>query len=126
MSVRRLQLAISGFGAEPTRAAVDVRGLSGRERLRRGAAAPLIGLGVALLVLPIPVVHFAVPPMAILGGVAVGVRRFLQREIITAARGPCPFCGTDQTLGLSGATYRVPRDLKCRACLQLLTLDEAP
>jgi hypothetical protein len=63
--------------------------------------------------------------MASLAGIVFGVRRAFQREIITAARGPCPFCGTEQTLGLAGSTYRLPRDLKCRSCLQLLTLDEA-
>jgi len=125
MSLRQVHPSIHGFGVKPSRATIEVETLSGRDRLRRGAIAPLIGLGVAILVLPIPIVHFAVPPMAILGGVLLGLRRLLQREIITAARGPCPFCGTEQTLGLSGSTYRLPRDLKCRDCLQLLTLDEA-
>jgi hypothetical protein len=124
MSVRRVYPSLRGFGAEPSRATLDVRTLSGRERLRRGAVPVLIGLGVAVLVLPIPIVHLAVPPMAILGGILLGVRRLFQREIIATARGPCPFCGTEQTLGLAGSRYRLPRELKCRACLQLLTLAE--
>jgi hypothetical protein len=125
VSVRHLQLPIHGFGAKATQAAIDVQTLSGRERLRRGAVPPVIGLAVAIMVLPIPIVHFAVPPMAILGGIVLGVRRLFQREVITSARGPCPCCGAEQSLGLTGASYRLPRDLKCRACLQLLTLEEA-
>lgn len=125
MTRRQVRLPIRGFGTEPTHATLEVRTLSGRERLRRGAEVLGLGLGVAILVLPIPIVHFAVPPMAILAGLVLGVRRARQGEVIAAARGPCPFCGIDQTLGLTGASYRLPRDLKCRSCLRLLTLEPA-
>ena len=125
MSIRQEHLPIQGFGAAPTSANIEIQTLSTGERLRRGATPPMIGLGVAIMVLPIPIVHFAVPPMAILCGLALGVRRALQREIIATARGCCPFCGAEQSLGLAGADYRLPRDLKCRSCLRLLTLDRA-
>ena len=125
MNVRQLQLPIRGFGAPPTQANITVCTLTGGERLRRGAMGPAVGLGIAVLVLPIPIVHLAVPPFALLGGIIVGVRRALQREVFDKARGACPFCGADQTLGLNGAVFRLPRDLKCRSCLRLLTLEAA-
>ncbi|HXW97734.1 MAG TPA: hypothetical protein VEI47_09120 [Gemmatimonadales bacterium] len=123
MIVRRIQLPIRGFGAAPSQATLEVATLSTGERFRRGAMAPVFGFGVALLVLPIPIVHLAVPPFAIIGGMVMGVRRAFQKEIITSARGTCPFCGTEQTLGLNGSRYRLPRDLKCRSCSQLLSLE---
>ncbi|HEY7681621.1 MAG TPA: hypothetical protein VH879_03165 [Gemmatimonadales bacterium] len=120
-----MRLPIRGFGARPTEAEIAVRTLTGMERLRRGAIVPAMGLGLAVLVLPIPIVHLAVPPVALLGGIVLGVRRALQREIFERARGACPFCGNEQTLGLNGAVYRLPRDFKCRACGRLLTLEAA-
>jgi hypothetical protein len=125
MTTREIQLPIRGFGASPSSATLEVGTLSGRERIRRGATAVGIGVLIALMVLPIPIVHFAVPPMAILGGCVVGIRRLLQKEIITGARGVCPFCGAEQTLGLSGSSFHLPRDLKCRSCLKLLRIDKA-
>ncbi len=113
---------LSGFGASPSVARLEIRTLTGPERFRRAAMAPLMGLGIAIAVLPIPIVHLAVPPVALLGGIVLGFRRAGQRELIATAEGPCPFCSTEQTLGLNGAVYRLPRNLKCRSCLRLLTI----
>jgi hypothetical protein len=123
VKLRNCRLRIRGFGANPSETEVEVGTLSAGERLRRGALGPAIGLGVAVLVLPIPIVHFAVPPVALVGGVIAGIRRVLQREIFTTARGVCPLCGATQSLGLNGATYRLPRALKCQSCLRPLTLE---
>ncbi len=125
MNLRQLSLPLSGFGVLPSRAEVEVGSLSSSERLRRAAIAPVIGLGVSLAVIPIPIVHFAVPPVALVTGVVVGIRRALQQEIITRATGSCPFCGSPQTLGLTGTPFRMPRDLKCHICLKPFTISEA-
>jgi hypothetical protein len=119
------RLALTGFGAAPSRAQVETRVLTAGERLRRAGKAPLLGLGIAILVLPIPVVHFAVPPIALIAGVVIGVRRMGQRELFVSARGVCPFCGTEQSLGLSGSAYDLPRGIKCHSCLRGMTLDAA-
>lgn len=123
MNIRHLSLPLSGFGTSPSRAEIEVGSLSSGERFRRAAIAPVIGLGVSLAVLPIPIVHFAVPPVALVTGVVMGIRRALQSEIITSATGSCPFCGATQTLGLNGTPYRMPRDLKCHSCLKPFTID---
>ena len=123
MTSREVRLQLTGFGARPTVATIEVRALTGGERIRRAAIAPLAGLGIAILVLPIPVVHFAVPPVALISGVVFGFRRVAQRELVAAGHGACPFCGTEQTLGMNGTAYRLPRDLKCHSCLRPITLD---
>lgn len=125
MSIRRLALPIKGFGTEPSVADIEVKHLTAGERLRRGAMAPATGLVVAIAVLPIPIVHLAVPPMAIVAGILFGVRRASVTEVFASAHGPCPFCGADQTFGLTGARFRLPRGFKCRACRRLLTLEAA-
>ena len=93
--------------------------------MKRGALGPAVGFTMALLTLPIPLVHLFFPPAAILGGVYFGVRRSLARELFHRASGPCPFCGTEQRLGLTGSAYRLPREIKCRECLKLLMLQAA-
>jgi hypothetical protein len=120
--MRTIRLPISGFGVAPSQASIEVRSLSGRERLRRAGLAPLVGLGIAIAVLPIPIVHLAVPPVALIGGIVMGLRRATQRELFETAHGPCPFCGTDQTLGVNGAPFHLPRTLSCRSCRKPLTL----
>lgn len=122
MNTRQLNLPLAGFGTPSTSADVEVGSLSPGERFRRAAIAPVIGLGVSLAVIPIPIVHLAVPPVALVTGVVVGIRRAMQSEIITRATGPCPFCGAEQTLGLTGSPFRLPRNLKCHSCLKPFTI----
>lgn len=124
MQTREAHLPMSGWGSPKTEAALTIAALTPRERLRRGLMAPLIGLGIAILVLPIPVVHFMVPPLAILGGIVLGFKRAMTKEVILSAHGPCPFCGTSQTLGLNGTAYKMPRTLHCRACRKEFSIDE--
>ncbi len=123
MSATQPQIGIRGIGTGPVAATVEVRSLAAGERLRRAAMRPALGVGIALIVLPIPIVHLIVPPVALVGGVVVGVHRLLQRDLFVGVRGPCPCCGIEQSFGLNGAEYRLPQALKCHACLQLLTLD---
>lgn len=124
MQTREAHLPMSGWGTANTEAALTIASLTPRERLRRGVMAPLIGLGIAILVLPIPVVHFMVPPLAILGGIVMGFKRAATKEIILSAHGPCPFCGTSQTLGLNGTAYSMPRNLHCRNCRKAFSIDD--
>jgi hypothetical protein len=125
VNLRSLTLPLEGFGVAPTRAQVEIQILTTGERLRRGALGPAVGLGMALVTLPIPLVHLFFPPAALVAGVVLGVRRGLTRELFHRASGPCPFCAVDQRLGLTGSSYRVPRSVKCSHCLQPLTLQAA-
>ncbi len=122
MTTQPVTLPLTGFGTPPSQATLEVGTLTTTERLKRAGMAPVIGLLVSIAVLPIPIVHFAVPPLALLLGVVLGLRRLTQRRIITRAEGSCPFCGTVQTLGLNGASYRMPRELKCQHCLKSFTI----
>ena len=122
MNVTSTTLPLTGFGTPRSHATLEIGSLTAGERFRRAAKAPALGLLISVAVLPIPIVHFAVPPAAILTGIALGIRRIGQRQIITRAEGSCPFCGTTQTLGLTGSSFRMPRELKCRSCLKPFTI----
>lgn len=125
-AVRSLGLSLRGFGTGAGPAHAEVRRLGGGERIRRAAVSPAVGLAVAVLVLPIPIVHFMVPPAAIVAGFVIGVRRGLARELFLTARGTCPRCDREQSLGLTGSAFQLPREIKCGGCGHLLTLEEPP
>jgi hypothetical protein len=122
MSIRSLTVPLSGFGRAPTEAQVTVESLSLRARLARGAAVAGAGLALAVIALPIPLVHFVLVPAALLLGIIFGAIRLGHREIFSTAEGTCPFCGTEQRLGLAGRVFRLPRRVFCRNCRKELDL----
>ena len=62
MEVREIPIHVKGFGAPPTDAVVDIAVLSGADRLKRAGRTMGIALIVALIALPIPLVHFVLVP----------------------------------------------------------------
>ena len=122
MITRSLEVPLKGFGASPTHAALVVESLTPVERLKRAGIA-LVGGGVlALIALPIPLVHFVLVPGALVIGMVVAAIRLGQREIIRSAEGSCPYCGTPQRLGLAGRVFRLPREVFCDHCRRPLDL----
>ena len=123
METHSVSLSLHGFGQPPAQAEVVVGVLGVGERLKRGLVALAAGIGVALVALPIPIVHLVLPPIALLAGIGFGARRLGQREIVILAQGACPFCGTAQRLGLTGSAFRLPRKITCSTCLKPLSLE---
>src|SRR4051812_47737493 len=122
MSTRSLTVPLTGFGSPPSEAQVVVESLTLRARLIRAGAVGGAGLALALIALPIPLVHFVLVPAALLLGITMGAIRLGQREIFSSAEGVCPFCGTGQRLGLSGRVFRLPRRVYCSNCQRELDL----
>ena len=79
MEVRTLELPLTGFGAPPTAVTVQLGVLTPAERLRRAALLFGVFLLVALVALPIPIVHLFLVPGALLLGLMLSARR-LGRE----------------------------------------------
>jgi hypothetical protein len=120
---RTIPASLHGFGVPATPAEVLVRTLNTGERLRRAGTAAGLGLAVALLTLPIPIVHFMFPPAALITGMVVGVRRLGQRQVFQLARGQCPFCHREQRLNLAGSRFSLPREHHCFGCGRPLRLE---
>lgn len=123
MSDEELKLSVSGFGAAPRTGVAVIRALSTPERLRRAGVVFGGGVLAALATLPIPLVHFFFPPAALVAGTVFGARRLAQRAVFRSARGTCPFCGREQSLGLTDVAVRLPRDVTCHGCRRELRLD---
>lgn len=92
------------------------------QRVRSAAVALGLGVLLALVFLPIPIVHFAGVPLALLVGLVVGVRRLAPGPRARAIRGPCPHCGHEQSYFLGPRWKRIglPRRLSCERCAAVL------
>ncbi len=122
METRLLELPLRGFGADPTAARVELDVLDRADRLKRGAVIIGISLAVAILAVPIPLVHLVLVPGALVLGIIFAVVKVNQQEVFRGARGRCPFCATEQSFTVMGR-FRLPKKVYCAACQQELTLE---
>lgn len=121
MTTRTLEISLKGFGAGATGARVELAVLNPADRMKRAATAFGVFLAVALVAIPIPIVHLVLVPTALLLGVGLGANRLRQREVFREVSGRCPFCGTDQTFTVLGS-FRLPKKLHCGSCQRELEL----
>lgn len=121
MHTRTLDLSLDAFGAPPAPARVEVDVLTPAERLKRAGLGFAALLAVAVIAIPIPLVHFVLVPAALLGAVALAVVRLRQGEVFRSVAGRCPLCGTEQSFTVMGR-FRVPRTLYCASCRRELQL----
>ena len=85
-----------------------------------------LGLLVAILLLPVPVIHLAGIGIlvACLGIAAWQVRPGLR---VRTVEGPCPHCGREQRywLGLNVGPMKFPRETSCEKCAKALSISGA-
>ena len=124
MEVRTLELPLKGFGAPPTAATVELVVLTPAERLKRAAVLLGVFLAVALVALPIPIIHLFLVPGALLLGLMLSARRLGQGQVFRGVKGRCPFCGTEQTFSIVGP-FRLPRQVHCGHCQRALMIEAA-
>lgn len=122
MNTRIIELRLKGFGAPSGDARAEVADLTLAERLKRAAVVFGAFVTVAIVALPIPIVHFVVVPGGLLLAVALGAARIGQGQIFRGAEGRCPYCGTEQQFSLFGR-FHLPRQVDCVSCHRGLTLE---
>jgi hypothetical protein len=123
MEVRSLQGFLRGFGAKPTVAHIELNTLTLTDRLKRAATIFGLAMVLALIAIPIPLVHFILVPGALLMGVVLALVRLGQSEVFRTATGCCPFCGKEQSFSVMGR-FRLPKKLYCSSCQRQLLLEE--
>ena len=122
MEVRSLELPLRAFGAETTAVKVELDILSPADRLKRAALIIGISLAVAIVAIPIPLVHLVLVPGALVLGMTLSLVKLSQHEIFRTVRGRCPFCATEQQFTVMGR-FKLPKRLYCKSCQQELTLE---
>ena len=86
-----------------------------------------LGLLVAVVLLPVPVIHLAgIGFFVACLGVSIWQLRPGQR--VRSVEGPCPHCGHQQRywLGLNLGPLKFPKGTSCESCAKTLTIEDAP
>lgn len=122
MITRTIDLQLRGFGALPATARAEVAELSPVDRLKRAAVVFGAFIAVAVVALPIPIVHFVLVPAGLLLAFTLGAWRLREGVIFRGVEGRCPLCGAEQRFPLMGR-FRVPRPVDCEHCRRRLTLE---
>jgi hypothetical protein len=123
MEVRTLRLPLKGFGEAPTAATVELLVLTPADRLKRAAVLFGVFVAVAVVALPIPIIHLFLVPGALLLGLMLSARRLGQAQVFRRVEGRCPFCGTEQAFSIMGP-FRLPRQVHCAHCHRQLAIEE--
>jgi hypothetical protein len=124
MEVRSLQGSLRGFGVKPTVAYLELNTLTPADRIKRAVTIFGLAMVLAVIAIPIPIVHFILVPGALLLGAVLALVRLGQAEVFRTATGRCPFCGKAQSFTVMGK-FRLPKKLYCSACQRQLLLEEA-
>jgi hypothetical protein len=122
VTTKVLELTLHGFGAPAAPARAEIAELAPAERIKRAAVVFGAFVAVAIVALPIPIVHFIVVPGGLLLAVVLGSRRLGEHAVFRDVSGGCPFCGTQQHFSLFGR-FRLPKDVHCAGCRRKLTLE---
>lgn len=94
------------------------------ERVLRASVTLLVGIAVAALLIPIPIIHLIGIPLALLGGIGLAARQLLTTVRLAPLRLPCPKCAAENRVG-GGFGYRsatAPIEHRCDSCRRGLTL----
>lgn len=122
MTTRTIELRVKGFGAPPGTAQAEVAELSLADRLKRAGVVFGAFVAVAVIAIPIPIVHFMLVPGGLLLAFILGGIRLGQSKIFNGVEGRCPFCGTEQEFPVLGR-FRLPREVHCGSCRRRLVLE---
>jgi hypothetical protein len=123
VNIRTLDLRLHGFGAAAAPARAEIAELAPVDRVKRAAVVFGAFVAVAIVALPVPIVHLMLVPGALLLAVVLGGLRLRESAIFRDVSGKCPFCGTDQRFAMLGR-FRLPKDVHCTSCGRRLTLEE--
>lgn len=113
-------------GIAPTLARVGARMISHRQRMWRGGLAWALCWGLALVFLPIPIVHFVLVPAFVITGPIVAWKRFSKTAVIESGEVGCIRC--QKPVPIEEPQFGWPVGLFCKACgvtLRLQPVGEA-
>lgn len=116
-----LSASLSVFGAPPRAVAVTVTRQSPGHRLARAAKGAGVFWAVAAGCVFLPGLHFVLVPAFLAIGIAVGLRRLRDLDIVSRVHGACPRCGLEQDFA-AGNRLTPTWALDCPACHNNLTL----
>jgi hypothetical protein len=121
----RVSLAYSEYGKPPAVVMLPVVHLTPGERLARSVKRLGLLWALGFLSLVLPVLHFCLPPLLLLGGLVGAALAYGGTVRLDAAQSPtCPQCGASITL--QAARYGWPLRYDCKHCGASIRATPAP
>lgn len=117
-------ISLAASGVPATTAAAELQLLTPAARLGRAGLTLAAAVVLAVLMVPIPIVHLVGIPLVLLIGSGLAVRQFLGVARLAPVTMPCPRCAAPNRVG-GGFGYRTatgPVELQCEACRRPLEL----
>lgn len=125
---RTVQVTITTAGVEPSTGPGRLVEYSPGRRLLRAAGVFLAFVGLAALLIPIPVIHLVGIPLMLVLGLVTAARTLGREARLARMHLPCPKCGARNDLGggLGLANPSGPFAITCSSCRRGLTMTLAP
>lgn len=109
------------MGHPETEAVVEVLERDAAARWKRAALTWAGGWGCAIAAVFLPLVHFVLVPLLLIGGPMLALQRSRERFQLRHVRGTCPGCGKPLDEALQSAVSAA-LTLRCEHCRRAVTL----
>lgn len=120
-TTRDVPLQLSFPGEPTTRGVGQVHDWTVLERARRAVFALAFCWVIGALFLPIPGVHFVLPPTLLLAGPIIAILRLTERTRLQTLKGACPRCKVSREFKLD-LRFKGKRSFTCDGCGNLIEL----
>lgn len=121
MADRPVVVRLEASGDAVTESPGTFTDFSSAQRLKRSGLVLLASIGLAMLFVPIPIVHLLAIPMILLAGVVLAIRQLSVVGRLAPLRMPCPKCGVMNRVGGGlGMRSTALRERTCESCRRLL------
>ena len=116
-------LTYHGQPDQPAELSVIVRDV--RQRTQRAVLTWLAAWGLGIVAVFLPVLHFVLVPLLVVGGPLLALHRLGERVTVLDVAGTCPGCGAAQRQPLrAGAQPRL--EFRCDACGRAIGVQVPP
>ncbi|MEO8480221.1 MAG: hypothetical protein ABI542_11380 [Gemmatimonadota bacterium] len=122
--VQAVNVTLTTSDAPPTSVPGSLKVFSPPRRMLRAGVVMLIFVGMAAMLIPIPIVHLVGIPLTLIIGIVVAARTLRTVARLAPTHLACPKCGARNNVG-GGIGYRTetgPIDRACESCRRPLEL----
>ena len=127
MPERAVVVSLSVAGCEASEREGVFTEFAAPERVMRSGIVLLIAIGLAVMFLPIPIIHLLAIPMILIGGLVLAIRQLSISGRLAPMRIPCPRCGASNRVGGGlGVRSLASTDRSCENCRRILMLRVTP
>ncbi len=119
------QISISGNQGEPSTGSLQVETISLKKRVIRAVINSVLTLVVTAVAAVIPP-HIILPPIFLIAGIVITVKKFRQANVILNGSGTCPACKAD--VKFFKQTFRPAFNDFCESCkrdLKIKVIEQA-